>query len=87
MADMSQGHKLLSTIDVRELSSIRWGPLRQFFPSFAEEIELGRYLKKLLRSYPCAAVEVRPHQDANGNPSAHTFDIFVVESVPTRGDA
>ena len=65
--------RLLATVDVRELNTLRWGPLRQLFPSFVEEIELGRYLKKLLASMECAAVEIVPHRD-----SSHVFDVFQV---------
>ena len=40
--------ELLATVDVRDLNTLGWGPLRAMFPHFAEEIELGRYLKKQL---------------------------------------
>lgn len=70
--------ELLATVDARELETIRWGPLRQLFPRFVEEIELGRYLKRLLATNQCRAVEIEPHRDANGQPSTHVFDVFAV---------
>jgi hypothetical protein len=70
--------RLLATIDVRELNTLRWGPLRQMFPSFAQEIELGRYLKKMLSHEANRAVQIEPHRDPDGRPSSHVFDVFVV---------
>ncbi|MBV8715924.1 MAG: hypothetical protein JO020_03145 [Chloroflexi bacterium] len=68
------GRKLLATVDIRELNTLRWGPMRQMFPSFVEEIELGRYLKQLPGSRGCCAVEIAPHAS-----SSHIFDVFIVD--------
>jgi hypothetical protein len=65
--------ELIATVDSRELNSLRRGPLLQMFPAFVEEIELGRYLKKLLASMRCCAVELAPHVG-----SSHIFDVFVI---------
>ena len=53
--------KPLATVDVNRLNSLRWGPIRQLFPAFVEDIELGRYLKKLLACEKCGAVQIQPH--------------------------
>jgi hypothetical protein len=52
--------RLLATVDIRELNTLRWGPIRQLLPDFEEEIELGRYLKRLLSKQPCTAVQIEP---------------------------
>ena len=33
---------LIATVDVRELNTLGWGPLRDTFPAYAGEIELAR---------------------------------------------
>ncbi|HEX8966712.1 MAG TPA: hypothetical protein VF937_02460 [Chloroflexota bacterium] len=81
MTTPTQVRKPLATVDVRELNSLRWGPLRQMFPVFVEEIELGRYLKQLLSRAECRAVEIQPHRDPNGRASDHVFDVFVPEET------
>ena len=70
--------ELLATVDVRELNSLRWGPLRAMFPKFAEDIELGRFLKTLLRASQCSAVRLEVHQQPDGTPSTHVFDVYRV---------
>jgi hypothetical protein len=66
----------MATVDVRDLNTVRWGPLRAMFPSFVHEVELGRYLKRLLRECACTAVQVQPHRKPDGTASDHVFDIF-----------
>jgi hypothetical protein len=82
MSINAEHRRRLATIDVRELNTLRWGPLRQMFPRFVEEIELARYLKKLLVTERCRAVQVEPHRDPDGRPSTHIFDVFVVGDTP-----
>jgi hypothetical protein len=48
------------------------------FPSFAEEIELARYLKRVLAQAQCKAVQIEPHRDASGRLSTHVFDVYFV---------
>jgi hypothetical protein len=60
-----------------------WGPLRAMFPSFSEQIELARYLKRVLAHAQCRAVQIEPHRDASGQASSHIFDIFYV-SEPSQ---
>ena len=43
--ETSTSEELVTTIDVRELHAIRWGIMRQMFPKFVEEVELGRHLR------------------------------------------
>jgi hypothetical protein len=72
----------IATIDVRELQSIRWTFLRQMFPKFAEDVELGRYLRTLMTSSHCGPVRVEAHRSPEGQPSTHIFDVYQInESV------
>ena len=71
-----RSEELVTTIDVRELHGIPWGIMRQMFPKFVEEVQLGRYLRELLTSGHYAAVRVEPHQGPDGRPSANTFDVI-----------
>jgi len=80
----THGDAPVTTVDVRELDTLMWGPLRVMFPSFAEEIELARYLKRVLANSQCKAVQIEPHRDASGRPSSHIFDVFFV-SEPSKG--
>lgn len=68
----------VATIDVTQLDTLRWGPMRQLFPAFVEEIELGRYLKRLLANAECRAVQLEPHRDVNGAALSHVFDVYFV---------
>lgn len=68
----------VTTVDVRELNTLMWGPLRAMFPSFADEIELARFLKRVLAREQCKAVQLEPHRDASGQASTHIFDVFFV---------
>lgn len=84
MATATNARELLATVDVRELNSLRWGPIRQMFPEFVEEIELGRYLKNLLAANGCRPVQLEAHRQPNGQVAQHTFDVFLVaEQGPT----
>jgi hypothetical protein len=85
MPARSHGEIPLTTVDVRELNTLMWGPLRAMFPSFAEEIELARYLKRVLAHAQCKAVEIERHRDASGQASTHIFDVYFV-SEPNQAD-
>jgi hypothetical protein len=78
---MSGERQPLATVDVRELRTLRWGFLRELFPAFVEEIELGRYLRQLLARRENRAVAIEPHRDANGELSTHVFDVYGLETV------
>jgi hypothetical protein len=75
-AQTSNNAGLVATIDVRELHGIRWGMMRQLFPKFVEEVELGRYLRELLTSGQYGAVRVERHRNSTGQLSTHTFDVY-----------
>jgi hypothetical protein len=70
--------ELLATVDVRELNTLWWGPMRVMFPRFVEEVELGRFLKTLLASGRCRAVHIELHRQPDGSPSPHVFDVYGV---------
>jgi hypothetical protein len=77
--------QLLATVDARELNSLRWGPMRLMFPRFVEEIELARYIKRLLAEGEPKMVAIEPHRDAAGRVSSHVFDVYrVLEVEPAR---
>ena len=75
----------VATVDVRELNTLSWGPMRAMFPSFVEELELARYLKDVLADSRCRTVQIKPHRDASGAPSSHVYDVFYV-SEPDRAE-
>jgi hypothetical protein len=82
MTTTSHRRRLVATVDVRDLNTLRWGPLRQMFPLFVEDIELGRYLKKVLATDECTAVQIEPHLDSGGRSSTHVFDVMVLDGTP-----
>jgi hypothetical protein len=65
---------LIETLDVRDLNTLRWGFIRAMFPGFAEEVELGRHLRTLLKT-ELRAVRIEPHREPDGKLSTHVFDI------------
>jgi len=68
----------VATVDVAQLNTLGWGPMRQLFPSFVEEIELGRYLKRLLANAGCQTVQLEPHRGPNGTAVPHLFDVYLI---------
>jgi hypothetical protein len=74
---------LIATVDVRQLENVRLGIMRVIFPAFAEEIELGRYVRRLLRDGRYQSVHLEPHRDSGGRPSPHVFDVFALTSSDT----
>jgi hypothetical protein len=76
--------KPLATVDVSTLSTIPWGPIRQMFPGFVQELELARYLKRILAESPCRAVEIHPHVESDGKASGHVFDVYVQQNEANR---
>jgi hypothetical protein len=80
-AQTSAAHELVATIDVRDLSSSRWGFIRPMFPSFVEDIELGRYLRTLLNTSHYAAVRVEPHRGLDGRLSTHVVDVYRLDDT------
>jgi len=66
----------VATVDVGQLNTLNWGPVRAMFPSFVEEIELARYLKQVLANAQCRTVQLEHHRDASGVQSTHIYDII-----------
>ena len=71
--------ELVASVDLHELQTIRWGPLRAMFPKFVEEVELGRYVKRLLATGQVRAVRIEPHREPDGRLSTHIIDIYKLE--------
>jgi hypothetical protein len=71
----------VATVDVAQLNTLRWGPMRQLFPSFVEEIELGRYLKRLLTNAGCQAVQLEPHRAPDGTALPHLLDVYLIANT------
>jgi hypothetical protein len=80
---MSQDREeLIGTVDANRLNSgVRWMIMRPFAPRFVQEVELGRFLRRLLSTRKWSTVRVQPHLDDAGEPSTHVFDVF---GVPAR---
>lgn len=74
--------EFIDTVDVNELrSAIRWFFMRPFAPRLAQVLELGRYVRELLRTGRWSRVHLQPHVDHTGAPSRHVFDVY---GVPAR---
>jgi len=58
--------------------------MRHLFPTFVEEIELGRYLKRILAGSENRRVVIEPHRELNGRESTHVFDVYRVETIEPR---
>lgn len=70
--------QFIGTVDVAELRSIRGAIVRLLARHYAEEMELGRYLRELLATRRWSVVRVVPHSTEQGVPSTHVFDIYGV---------
>jgi hypothetical protein len=73
---MRPSETLIETVDSRELRRRRLTLLELIFPSFAEEIELGRYLKKLLADDQWSNIRFGPHRVGAGERLSHVFDVW-----------
>src|SRR5580765_4476851 len=49
----------IATVDVRELHSLSWQPMRALFPAFADKIELARYPSRNRRHTALPEMEKR----------------------------
>ena len=61
----------VATVDVAQLNTLRWGPMRQLFPSFVE----------LLTHAECQAVQLEPHRAPDGTALPHVFDVYLVANT------
>ena len=74
--------EFIGTVDVWELrSGIRWMIMRVFARRFVEDVELGRYLRGLLATRRWSVVRVVPHNNQQGLPSSHVFDVYGVPAL------
>jgi hypothetical protein len=71
----------VATVDVRQLNTLNWGPIRAMFPAFVDEMELARYLRRVLADAQCRAVRIQPHCDASGVASTHIYDVIYVSEA------
>jgi hypothetical protein len=68
--------RFLGTVDAREQQTLRWGFMRALFPRFAEEVELGRYMKRLMSGGRYSVLRLEPHLEQTGTYSTHVFDVY-----------
>jgi hypothetical protein len=68
--------RLIATVDAHGLHSIRWIVMRDLFPRFAEQLELRRFVRDLMRTDGSSAVRIQPHRADDGSVSDHVFDVY-----------
>ncbi len=74
---MRANEQFIDTVDLRQLrSGSLWPIMGLLAPHFVEEIELGRYMRRLLATHRWSVVRVVPHPEAQDVPSKHVFDVF-----------
>jgi hypothetical protein len=73
--------QFIGTVDVGELQSIRGAIMRILARHYAEEMELGRYLRELLATRRWSMVRVVPHTNEQGVPSTHVFDVYGIPAL------
>ena len=71
---------LITTVNAHELHNIHWILMRAMFPRFAEEVELGRYVRNLMASGGFNEVHIEHHLMPDGTPSDFLFDIYRVDT-------
>jgi hypothetical protein len=76
--ELAASGQFLETVDAREQQTLRWGFMRALFPAFAEEVELGRYLTRLLARGRYSVVRLAPHRQPDGSYSTHVFDVYAI---------
>jgi hypothetical protein len=76
---------LIATVNAHELHSPGWNLMRQIFPRFVEEMELGRFVRDLMKDGEYAGVRIEHHRLPDGRTSGYQFDIYLLER-PTRPD-
>jgi hypothetical protein len=74
---MTPTEQFIDTVDLHQLrSGTLWPIIRVFAPHFVEEIELGRYMRRLLATHRWSVVRVVPHTEHQIGPSKHVFDVY-----------
>ncbi len=72
---MHNQEQFIETVNLWQLHEVRWPIMRLLSPHFVAEVELGRYMKRLLATGRWRVIRVVPHEDA-GHPSDHQFDLY-----------
>jgi hypothetical protein len=78
---MHDQDEFVETINLWQLRQVQWPLMRVLSPHFIAEVELGRYMKRLLASGRWNVIRVVPHQDG-GRPSDHVFDVYGQPASP-----
>jgi hypothetical protein len=81
---MHANEELIDTVDVWRLHQFRWPFLRLLSRRFVIEMELGRYMRRLLATGAWTHLRIVPHPTERG-PSDHLFDVYGVRIVPPEG--
>jgi hypothetical protein len=74
--------ELIGTVDIRHLHETRWPIMRLLARRYVEEMEMGRYLRRLLATRQWAVVRMVPRTTAQGVPSTRVFDVYGVPAQP-----
>ena len=75
-----QQEQLIGTVDVWELSHVRWPVMRALCRRYVELHELRQYQRHLLATQRWALVRCVPHRGERGIASTHVFDVYGVET-------
>lgn len=74
---MCINEEVIDMVNLRHLgSSSLWPITRPLAPNLVEEIELGRYMRRLLATHCWSGVRVVPQPDPQNSPSKHVFDVY-----------
>jgi hypothetical protein len=68
--------QLITTVNTRDLPPYRWPLVRLLFPRFAEELELGHLVEKLLAEHEWQAIRLVPHAIEGEPATGRVFDVF-----------
>jgi len=81
---MHDQDEFIETINLWRLRQVRWPFMRLLSPHFVAEIELGRYMKRLLADGRWKVMRVEP-QYLDGRLSDHVFDVYGQRAVSQSG--
>jgi hypothetical protein len=68
--------ELIGIVDAGQLHDIRWPFMRVLARRYVEDLEMGRYVRRLLASQRWAMVRLVPHNTEQGAPSTRVFDVY-----------
>lgn len=69
--------EFIGTVDVWQLRQLRWPVMRILARHFVEELELGRYMRRLLATGEWSAVRVQPRPNP-AQAETHVYDVYGV---------